>query len=149
MAAMSPALADDGASIIMVLLVVLLAMMLVAVIRLPEWDGPPEQDARPQPAPAAPSRPADVHARAAATIARAAVVLPARPPPEPRPDDIATIPVPAVAASRPRRDGYAARHASGRCPGQARSPGRRYPAARHGNRHPSPQLSRQGRRAAR
>jgi hypothetical protein len=36
---MSPALANDGVSSIMVLLAVLLAMMLFAVIRAPEWEG--------------------------------------------------------------------------------------------------------------
>ena len=113
---MSPWLADDGATAFVVLLVVLLAMMLAAVIRSPESPGLPEPDARPQPSPAAPSRPVDVQARAAATIARAAVVLPAGQPPGPRPDDIATIPVPTVAASPPRQGSYAARHASGPVP---------------------------------
>jgi len=72
---MSPALADDGASALVALLVALLAMMLAAVIRLPEEEGPPGQDSRPQPAAATPSQPADPQARAAAAIARAEAVL--------------------------------------------------------------------------
>jgi hypothetical protein len=44
---MSPPLANDGASSLVMLLAVLLAMMLLAVIRAPEWDGSPEEDALP------------------------------------------------------------------------------------------------------
>jgi hypothetical protein len=133
---MSAAVANDGIRWFVVLLVVLLAIMLVAVIRTPGWEGSSEEDTPPQPATAAPSRPVDAQARsggevrnrrnsgtaapsrpldpqarAAAAIARAAVVLPARRAPGP-------MPVPAVATSQPNYDGYAARHVAGPMPGE-------------------------------
>jgi hypothetical protein len=80
--------------------------MLVAVIRLPEWDGSSEEEARPKPAPALPFRAADVQARAAA-------LLPARRSPGSHPGDTATMLVPAAAASQPGHAGYKARHAGG------------------------------------
>jgi hypothetical protein len=110
----SPALANDGASSFVVFLVVLLAMMLVAVIRMPEWDGSSQQDAGPRPATAAP---ADAQARATATIARAAAVLPVRPP-RGWPEDNGRMPRPAVAASQVGQVGYAARHVAGPAPGE-------------------------------
>jgi len=108
---MSAALVNDGIRCFVVLLVVLLAIMLVAVIRAPGWEGSSGEHAPPQPAVAAPSRPADTQARAAAAIARAAVVLPARRAPGPTP-------VPAVATSPPRHASYAARHVAGPMPGE-------------------------------
>jgi hypothetical protein len=112
---MSPALANDGVSSIMVLLVVLLAMMLFAVIRAPEWEGSSEEDARPQPATAAPSRPTDLQARAAA-------LLPAMRAPGQPPGDAATMHVPAVATRQPGQAGYAARHVARPVPGEGMIP---------------------------
>jgi hypothetical protein len=113
---MTAALASEGVPGFVIFLAVLLAMMLVAVIRAPRWDGSSSEDAtQSQPATAARSQPADVQARAAATIARAAAVLPARRPPGPQSGDTATMRVPAGATSQP---GYTARHASGPAPGE-------------------------------
>jgi hypothetical protein len=112
---MSPALANDGVSSIIVLLVVLLAVMLFAVIRAPGWEGSPEGDARPQPATAAPSRPTDLQARAAALLP--AMRAPGRPP-----GDAAPMRVPAVAASQPGPARYAARHVAGPVPGEGTIP---------------------------
>lgn len=112
---MSTALANDGVSSIMVLLVVLLAMMLFAVIRAPGWEGSPEEDARPQPATAAPSRPTDLQARAAA-------LLPAMRAPGQPPGHAATMHVPAVATRQPGQAGYAARHVAGPVPGKGTIP---------------------------
>ena len=105
MAAVSAALAIDGASSFVVLLVVLLAMMLVAVIRLPRWDGSSPEDAnRPLPAAAAQTAPARPLPQPA---------LPRRRPPGPRPGDTATMPGDTATMSRPAATAqarYAARH---------------------------------------
>jgi hypothetical protein len=108
---MTAALASEGVPGFVIFLAVLLALMLVAVIRAPRWDGSSSEDAtRPQPATTALSRPADVQARAAATIARAAAVLPARRPLGPQSGNTAAMRIPAAATSQP---GYTARHAGG------------------------------------
>src|SRR6266498_3922595 len=121
---MSPVLASDGAIALLALLLVRLARMLAAVIRAPEQETPAAREGPAgQPATTAIAGAADTHARVAATIARAAVVLEAAPP---QPGGAARTPVPA-ATSQPRPAGYTARHA-----------GRRCPAARHGNRRPGP-----------
>jgi hypothetical protein len=106
---MSAALANDGVRCFLVLLVVLLTMMLIAVIRAPRWEGSSE-DAPPQPATAYSALPASTQARAAAAIARAAVVLPARPAPPPQPGHAARMPVPAAATRQRGHATYAARH---------------------------------------
>lgn len=94
---MSPALAVDGTGSFVVFLVVLLAMMLVAVIRQPRWEGSSQEDARPQLAMTAPT---DAQARAAAAIARATAMLSAGRVPGPEPGDEATMPLPAAAGQR-------------------------------------------------
>jgi hypothetical protein len=109
---MSPVLANESAGGVVAFLVVLLAMMLIAVIRLPKWDGSADADAGLQPAPTATAWPPDEQARAAATIARAAEVLPARPVAPPRPDRAAT----SLPARRPGPAGYTARHGAGPAP---------------------------------
>lgn len=65
---------DLGFPAFVVLLMVLLPVMLIAVIRLPEWQGSSEEDA----GPAAHGRPTDAQARATATMARAEAMRPAR-----------------------------------------------------------------------
>ena len=115
---MSPALANDGASSFVVFLLVLLAVMLAAVIRLPRWDGSSPEDADRQPtATAAPSRPGDAQARAAATIARAAAVLPAMRAPELQAANTATTPLPA-ATGQPGQARHASRRTAAPVPGE-------------------------------
>src|SRR5580693_8474475 len=122
-------MATDSASTFVVLLVVLLAVMIVAVFRAPRSDGSSPEDAT-RPLPAVPASPppvpahsraahplagvADAQAQAAAAIARAAAVLPARQPPGPQSANTATLP-PASAASNGHAR-YPARHVAGTLP---------------------------------
>jgi hypothetical protein len=114
---MSPALANDGAISLVALLVVLLAMMLAAVIRTPEQETPaaPEGPAG-QPAAAVAARAPDAQDRAAATIARAAALLP-----PPQRGGTARTSVP-DGTSQPRPADYAARHAGAPVPGEGTGP---------------------------
>ncbi len=116
---MSPVLASDGAIALLALLLVRLARMLAAVIRAPEQETPAAREGPAgQPATTAIAGAADTHARVAATIARAAVVLEAAPP---QPGGAARTPVPA-ATSQPRPAGYTARHAGAPIPEEATRP---------------------------
>lgn len=104
---MSPALADDLAGGFVAFLALLLAVMLAAMIRAPGPDISPsseEEEAGPQ---AAEALPVDVAARAAATMARAAALLPDMQAPGPQPHNMATAP-----ASRRGQARHAARHFS-------------------------------------
>src|SRR6266702_5516047 len=115
---MSPVLANESAAAVVAFLVVLLAMMLIAVIRLPEWDAAADSDTEPQPARAALTWPLDEQARAAATIARAAEVLPARPASPPRRGRAA----PPLPVRQPGAAEYRPRHGAGPAPGGSNVP---------------------------
>ena len=113
-------LLDDGVPAFLVLLVLLLAISLIAVIRLPRWAGPSEDDTQDEPGHPRPRTPG-THEPVPGRRKRRPVRHPVGPS-QPVP--------PASPASRTIRPGTS----PARCTGEARSPRRRCPAARLGNR---------------